>query len=367
MRFTWGALWMGLLLITGCQQNYKIEGESSQIPNGTTIWLQKQVDDKFVIIDSTTIQNGRFHFEGVQDNAAIAILVPHNDIQSTYPPLLLALEPGKIKVTLDSLSRVSGTPLNNRLQRYESLRDQYDSRLHDITKSYVANYLDGTLTDSVFNNLKERFKKVRKRLETLTRNYILANTDNITSVYLFLQNSFLFSPEEQRRLIAEADPAFAQNPAVQRIGKLLEAQQWVERGDSFIDLTLQTPEGKRVALSQYVGKGRYILLDFWASWSAPCREQMPYLQQLYERYGNKRFSIVGISFDTDPKVWKEYIDENQIEWPQLSDLKGWDSPAITQYAIQGIPHLILIDPNGKIAANNPDEEELNLIISSQIE
>ncbi len=367
MRSIWGALWMSLLLITGCQQNYTIVGETTQIPNGTTIWLQKQVDNKFEIIDSTTVQNSRFQFEGVQGSPAIAILVPHSDIQSTYPPLLLALEPGKIKVTLDSLSRVSGTPLNNRLQRYESLRNQYDSRLHNITQSYVTNYLDGTLTDSVLNNLKERFKKERKRLETLTRNYISANTDNITSVYLFLQNSFLFSPEEQRRLIAEADPTFSQNPAVQRISNLLEAQRLVETGNPFIDLTMKTPEGDKVLLSEYIGKGQYVLLDFWASWSVPCREQTPYLQQLYKRYGGERFTIVGISFDTDSKAWKEYIDKNQIEWPQLSDLKGWDSPAITQYAIQGIPHLILIDPNGKIIANNPNEEELNLIISSRIE
>ncbi|MBP3430225.1 MAG: TlpA family protein disulfide reductase, partial [Barnesiella sp.] len=105
---------------------------------------------------------------------------------------------------------------------------------------------------------------------------------------------------------------------------------------------------------------------FWASWCPPCRRQTPYLKQLFERYDKRQFSIVGISFDTNREEWKEYIQKNQIKWAQLIDQKGWESTAILTYAIQGIPHLILLGPDGKIIANNPSEKQLSNILSNQL-
>ena len=112
------------------------------------------------------------------------------------------------------------------------------------------------------------------------RNDILANTDNVTSIYLFLQNSFLFSPEEQRELIAHAAPSFKKNPAVKKVSHMLDRLKNVEPGMPYIDLPVQTIEGKETSLSTYIDKGKYILLDFWASWCPPCRRQTPYLKQL---------------------------------------------------------------------------------------
>lgn len=140
----------------------------------------------------------------------------------------------------------------------------------------------------------------------------------------------------------------------------------VEPGMPYIDLPLQTIEGKEASLSTYIDKGKYILLDFWASWCPPCRRQTPYLKQLFERYDKRQFSIVGISFDTNREEWKEYIQKNQIKWAQLIDQKGWESTAILTYAIQGIPHLILLGPDGKIIANNPSEKQLSNILSNQL-
>lgn len=355
-----------VIALTSCNGEYEIIGKSETIPEGQTIFLQRQSDEKFEIIDSATVNNGTFFFKGVQHNPAIAILVPSDNRKSQLPPLLLALEEGRIYVTLDSVSHISGTPLNDRLQKYESKRRLYDTRIQAITSRYLKDYLSGQLSDTAFYAWKKSFEKEQKGLETLTRNYILANTDNVTSVYLFLQNSFLFTPEEQRNLIARAAPSFRNNPAIEKISRMLQSMKNVEPGMPYIDLSLQTPEGESASLSEYIGHGKYVLLDFWASWCSPCRKQTPYLKQLYERYGQQAFSIIGISFDTNRDEWLEYIRENQIAWPQLGDLSGWDSSAIPTYAIQGIPHLVLIAPNGKIIANNPSEKQLNEILTSRL-
>ncbi|WP_367400709.1 TlpA family protein disulfide reductase [Barnesiella intestinihominis] len=113
-------------------------------------------------------------------------------------------------------------------------------------------------------------------------------------------------------------------------------------------------------------KGNIFSSTFGHHGVPPCRRQTPYLKQLFERYDKWQFSIVGISFDTNREEWKEYIQKNQIKWAQLIDQKGWESTAILTYAIQGIPHLILLGPDGKIIANNPSEKQLSNILSNQL-
>lgn len=361
-----GYIAIGVSLANCSNGRYTIEGQTRLIPDGTMLFLQKLTGQQFEIIDSAVVRNGAFSFKGDQAEPAIAILVPRDEQASQYPPLLLALEPGTIEVTFDSVTYLSGTPLNDRLQAYEAQRQTYDSHIQEITRLYLKDYLAGRLTDSTFTTLKRAFDQEQQGLEQLTRKYIVANTDNVTSVYLFLQNSFLFSPDEQRRLIANAATSFKRNPAIRKLSRMLSRLKNVAPDMPYTDLTLQTPSGTMASLSQYVGHGRYVLLDFWASWCPPCQRQTPYLKQLYRRYGNDRFSMVGISLDTDRDAWLSYVRENQMTWPQLGDPKGWDSDAILSYVIQGIPHFVLIAPDGTIVANNPSEEELNTLLASRL-
>lgn len=360
-----GYIALGISL-TNCNARYEIDGQTNLIPDGTTLFLQKLTGQRFEIIDSAIVRNGTFHFEGQQEDPAIAILVPHDDRESRFPPLLLALQPGTIRVSFDPTPSRSGTPLNDRLQSYEEQRQTFDNHLQSISQLYLKDYLAGQLTDSTFNALKRAFDKEQHGLESLTRKYIMANTDNVTSIYLFLQNSFLFSPDEQRRLIANAATTFKKNPAIQKLSRMLSRQKSVEPEMPYTDLSLQTPDEKVVTLSQYVGHGKYVLLDFWASWCPPCQRQTPYLKQLYRQYGKEQFAMVGISLDTDRNDWLAYVRDHDMEWPQLGDPRGWDSEAILSYVIQGIPHLVLIGPDGTIVANNPSQEELDTLLSTRL-
>ena len=95
-------------------------------------------------------------------------------------------------------------------------------------------------------------------------------------------------------------------------------------GQKFTDFEMQTPEGKTVKLSDYVGKGKVVLVDFWASWCGPCRREMPNLVEAYAKYKNKNFEIVGVSLDQSADAWKEAIKKLNITWPQMSDLKYWN-------------------------------------------
>ena len=116
------------------------------------------------------------------------------------------------------------------------------------------------------------------------------------------------------------------------------------------DLTMNTPDGKPLSISSF--KGKYVLVDFWASWCGPCRQENPNVVNAYKKYHSAQFEILGISLDESDGVWKQAIAKDQLTWPQMSDLKKWKSAAIDAYHLDGIPFNVLINPEGKIIAQN---------------
>jgi len=131
---------------------------------------------------------------------------------------------------------------------------------------------------------------------------------------------------------------------------LLASYEKRKPGTMFHELTMKDMEDREVKLSQWAGKGNYVLVDFWASWCGPCRQEMPNVIQNYERYHAKGFEIVGVSFDQKKDAWVAAIQQMGMRWPQMSDLKGWQCAASDIYGVRSIPASVLLDPQGKIIA-----------------
>jgi len=129
-------------------------------------------------------------------------------------------------------------------------------------------------------------------------------------------------------------------------------------GTPFIELEMNDLEGKAVKLSQWVGKGNYTLVDFWASWCGPCCQEMPNVVKYYEKYHEKGFNVVGVSLDSKAAAWKSAVERLGMKWPQMSDLMGWQSAATKAYGIHSIPFTLLVDGEGHIVDMNLRGEQL---------
>jgi len=122
------------------------------------------------------------------------------------------------------------------------------------------------------------------------------------------------------------------------------------------EIDLPSPEGKKIALSSL--RGKYVLIDFWASWCGPCRKEMPVVVAAYKKYKSKGFEIYGVSMDKEMDAWKDAIAKDGITWIQVSDLQFWNCVASKAYNVQSIPFTVLLDKEGKIIAKDLRGPEL---------
>lgn len=238
----------------------------------------------------------------------------------------------------------------------------------DVNKVFVKYQQDiaalGAEVEQLQSTDSPDFDELIKRYCNLSWEFVKANLDNILPVYPLYFNDMLFElSHEQLAECMKEEYMFTAHPDMDYVWKFYMALQKRLPGQKFHNLEMADTAGVMHSLSEYVGKGNYVLIDFWASWCGPCIASMPALKEIYNTYSSKGLQIVGLSFDIEHENWVDAINRLELPWIHLSDLKGWESIASEIYGVSAIPEMILISPKGEIVAIGLHGEELETTIA----
>ena len=353
--------------------HYRILGETVPQLNGEKVMLFQFKGTRVNVshVDTTVIANGRFFFEGKLDTCKFAIISCGN-YPDTVRATKLMLENGEIKVFLDKRSKIGGTPLND---LYQPFLVEYNS-----VNDSLAAIGNKTETDSLAQteNEKKRYAYQRE-LWASEMTFIKSNINNTLGKALFMQKYAIIDVYDKgsfNEIYDKADPQLKSNPDIikyldwrekaektEKKRLLQQAQQTKLTGTKYTDFTFLTLSGEKQRISDYVGKSKFLLLEFWASWCNPCMLEQPLIKEIYTKYKSKGLEVLGISLDENDKLWKNAINKIQMTWPQLRDLKEGHSGIKKAYNFISIPHITLIDQQGHIVISDLRGEALNELLS----
>ena len=253
-------------------------------------------------------------------------------------------------------AKVEGSDINKELELYQSMFTEMEEEKAVAYEEYMTarKEKDQKKMDEVIA-LYEKFSDQELKMN---KKFISSNAESHVSPYIIRSKMYhSLSLQELKNLVFSLDPTLNQSVYVQFLRNHISTLEKVAIGEKFVDFSMLSPEGNPLALSELVG-GKYLLIDFWASWCGPCRQENPNVVKMYNDLQEKGFEIVGVSFDHSDENWKKAIQDDNLTWPQMSDLKGWGSEAGKLYGISSIPSTILLDPNGIIIEKNLRGDEL---------
>jgi thiol-disulfide isomerase/thioredoxin len=348
---------MGSALCAHAQDHYTISGVADGTEEGDTVYLcNMEGFFSMVPLDTAYVHEGKYSFTGSYNGACLRFMLPmHKGKPLAMADFVLENAPIYIHTfAVDSIKpEVKGGPVSVAYHEYENKIAVFDSltaKPWDISR-------DSTQSEAVRKAAEHTLDSLRAVRDAFTKAYIYDHAPSALSAMLLYYNQSSYKPEELDAVLAKmsSGPHYACYSAIMAERK---AQAATAVGKQYTDIALEGTNGKVVKVSSYVSKNKYTLIDFWASWCGPCRAEMPNVVKAYSTYHAKGFEVVGVSLDNNKQAWVKAIATLKMPWPQMSDLKGWDSAGAAAYNIKAIPSNVLVDSKGVIVAKDLRGEDL---------
>lgn len=355
-------------------QEIKFEGISDKKFDGNKIVIYNRTG----LHDSAFIKDGRFSFTLPFKEPGVYMFYSESEMKAKggYSPYAIMIaEPGTVKIKADvenfSNSKVSGSKENTLYKSFAEKSGKAQEKIMDelyekYGKDFVNNRHPDT-ADSRYKQLLQDYYKLSDANEKVQvedlKKFIKANPNSFAAVFLLNFYATMIELPEVESLYASLSPRYKDTKSGKSIATIIEARKITAIGKTAPDFSQPDTLGNTVKLSSL--RGKYVLVDFWASWCGPCRADNPNLVKTFNKYKDKGFTVLGVSLDQPGKkeAWLAAIHKDGLTWTQVSDLKFWDNEAAVLYGIKAIPSNLLLDKEGKIIAKDLHGEGLSKKLS----
>jgi len=361
-------------LVSCNKDGYTINGEVKGFEDGTKVYINKQDENGFTKIDSTEIKGGTFTFKNETTPETDIYFIELGKTQEFAFPFIF--ENGEIKFTFDKSKpqevKVNGTKNNDLMTSYNDEAFKIQTEIMDFQKNNQAKYMEANQAgdQATMQSLTEQINKIQEKYVDQNKKFITTNKDSYISLLLLTQlaMSDAVTIDEIKKYYNDLDKSVKDTKKGKEFSENLkkiessqkeseEKKNKVAIGQKAPDFSANTPEGKTESLHKNLGK--VTLVDFWASWCAPCRRENPNVVALYNKYKDQGLKIIGVSLDKEKDAWVKAIADDKLTWLQISNLKFWDDAIAKEYMVESIPATFLLDANGTIVAKDLKGAELD--------
>jgi thiol-disulfide isomerase/thioredoxin len=333
--------------------NFSVNGTLEGDYSGKA-YLYKRESGEWIKLDSVQVENNAFRFEGNIDLPELYYI--SIDAENRYASFFAEQSEIGFTANVSDFGNpvVTGSLSQDEYNAFNVEVEVYNDELGRIWTEIKAARDAGNAEAQAA--LDAEFDETDARLKAFILDNAMKKNSSVVAAYAVLRNAYYYDENDLEPVVANFDPSIASSVYVEKLTERVNILKSVAVGQPAIDFTMNDPDGNPVQLSSLFGK--YLLVDFWASWCGPCRQENPNVVAAYSNYNEKGFDILGVSFDESKDKWLEAVQVDSLTWHHVSDLKGWGNEAGKLYAVNSIPANILLDPQGKIIAKNLRGEDL---------
>lgn len=345
-----------IILAAACQKQenkFKIEGTINGLKN-QYVYLNKAGDKEENTIDSVKSENGKFSFAGT-------ITTPNRyfiTFEDMNAEVTFFNEASDISINghIDSLKKttVTGSQTQKVYEKYQKRLNQLREQQRDIYYKYQeARKQNEKKKVKLYENQYRQLDSIRR---SYSNKFIEDHPASVVSAYIANRFAYTYELPELKKTVNNFDPSIKNAYYVNQLEDRIRKLESTKVGKTAPDFTMKNTDGKEVSLSDF--RGKYVLLDFWASWCAPCRAENPNVVKAFNKYNDQGFTVLGVSLDRNRDNWLKAIEEDSLTWSHVSDLEGWNNRVSDKYGVMSIPQNYLLDEDGVIVAKNLRGEAL---------